>query len=205
MCGPSKQQTQITDEQQNFFKTLTDQYSQIFGQNQAIVGSLTSAFTPILQAGPSQTGFAPGQVNALNTQATERTATDYAQAQKATAQMLAAKGGGDTFLPSSVQANLLANNANAAAKERATLQNQNTLLNYQQGYQNWNTAASVLGSTASLVNPTSYASQVSGAGQNASGSAAQMASEQYAPWGAAIGALGGVAGLATGAFIQKHG
>lgn len=198
MCGPSGQQTAITDEQQNFFKQLTDQYSQIFGENQSIVGSLTSAFTPILQAGPSQTGFAPGQVNALNTQATEKTATDYAQAQRATAQMLAAKGGGDTFLPSSVQANLLANNANLAAGERATLQNQNTLANYQQGYANWNTAATVLGGTANLVNPTSYAGQATGAGQQAAGSAAAMAQEQYAPWGAAIGALGAVgAGAAT--------
>lgn len=204
MCGPSSQQTSITDEQQNFFKTLNDEYTNIFGENQAIVGALTQAFTPILQAGPSQTGFAPGQVNALNTQATEKTATDYAQAQKATAQILAAKGGGDTFLPSSVNANILAQNANAAAGERATLQNQNTLANYQQGYQNWNTAASVLGNTAGLVNPTSYAGQVSTAGTNAAGSAAQMASEQFAPWGAAIGALGSVGGMAAGGLLARH-
>lgn len=212
MCGPSGQQTQITDEQQEFFKNLTQQYSTIFGENQGIVSSLTSAFTPILEAGPSQTGYSPSEANALNTQATEKTATDYAQAQRATAQMLAGRGGGvntlggggtgSNLLPSSVNANILANNANAAATERATLQNQNLVGNYQQGYQNWNTAATVLGNTAGLVNPTQYAGQVTGAGQQAAGSAEAMAQEQYAPWGAAIGALGSVGGLAAAKAIH---
>lgn len=202
MCGPSSQETSISQEQSDFYKTLTDEYSTVFGQNQAILGNLTSAFTPILQAGPSQTGYSPSQANALNTQATEKVATDYAQAQRATAQTLAGQGGGNTFLPSSVNANLLANNANAAAAERANLQNKNLVSNYQQGYANWNTAANVLGTTASQYNPNAYSSSASGAGQQAFGSASQMSQEQFQPWGAALSTLGSVGGMALGGYLQ---
>jgi hypothetical protein len=201
MCGPSGQETDITNEQQNFYQQLAQQYSTVFGQDQQITGALTSAFQPILQAGPSQTGFAPTEENALKTQNTENVATDYAQAQKATAQVLAAKGGGDTFLPSSTASNILAGNANAAAAQRATGQNQITQANYAQGYQNWNTASNVLGSTAGLLDPTGYAGQATGAGKEASTSAQAMVAQQYAPWGAAIGSLGAVGGQALGGFL----
>ena len=198
MCGPNQQEQQITNEQADFYKNLSAQYNTVFGQDQAITGALTSAFTPILNAGPSQTGFSPSETNALQTQNTENVATNYAQAQKATAQILAARGGGDTLLPSSVNANILAGNANAAAAARSSGQNQITQANYAQGYQNWQQAAQVLTNTGQLLNPTSYASQATGAGQQAFGSAAKMADQAYAPWGAAISALGSVAGAAVG-------
>lgn len=201
MCGATQQQKDITDEQQNFYKTLSDEYSSVFGQTQAITGALTSAFMPILQAGPSQTGFAPSEENALRTQNTEGVATDYAQAQKATAQMLASQGGGNTLLPSSVNANILAQNANAAAATRAQGENQITQANYAQGYQNWQSAANVLGSTAGLLNPTGFAGATTGAGSAASTSANQVAQSAFAPWGAAMGTLGSVAGAATTGFI----
>jgi hypothetical protein len=205
MCGSNQQQTDITDEQQQFYQQLTQQYSTIFGQNQAITGALTSAFQPILAAGPSQTGFSPSEETALQTQNTENVATNYAQAQKATAQILAGQGGGNTLLPSSVSSNLLAQNANAAAAARAQGQNTITQANYAQGYQNWNTAANVLGSTAGLINPTAYSGQATGAGSAASTSATNLAAASNSPWNAAFGALGGAAGLATGAAINKWG
>jgi hypothetical protein len=204
MCGATQQQTQISDAQQNFFNTLTSQYSTVFGENQAITGALTSAFTPILQAGPSQTGFSPGETNALDTANTENVATNYAQAQKATADVLAARGGGDTLLPSSVNANLLAQNANQAAAARASGQNTITQANYAQGYQNWQTAANALGSTAGLLNPTSYSGAATGAGTAASTSAYQIAQATNSPWNAAFGALGSLAGGATGASLVNN-
>jgi hypothetical protein len=166
---------------------------------------LTSAFTPILQAGPGQQGFSSAEDTSLKTQNTETVATDYAQAQRATAQILAAKGGGNTFLPSSATANILAGNANAAAATRAQGENQINLQNYEQGYQNWSTAANVLGSTAGLLNPTGFAGATTGAGGAADTSANALAASSFAPWGAAMGALGGAAGLAGGAAINKWG
>jgi len=204
MCGATQQQKDITDQQQEFYKQLTDQYATVFGQNQGIIGALTSAFTPILQAGPSQAGFSPEQRTNLETQNTENVATDYAQAQKATAQILAARGGGNTVLPSSVDANILAQNNIAAAAQRASGQSQIVQNDYAQGYQNWNTAASVLGSTAGLLNPTGFASTATGAGSAASTSATQVAQSAFAPWGAAFGALGAVGGAAAGGYAAHH-
>jgi hypothetical protein len=198
MCGSNNQQQQITDQQQQFYQQLTQQYATVFGQNQAITGALTSAFQPILAAGPSQTGFSPSEETALETQNTENTATNYAQAQKATAQILAARGGGNTLLPSSVSSNILAQNTNAAAQQRAQGQNTITQANYAQGYQNWQTAAGVLGSTAGLLNPTSYSGQATGAGSAASTSAYQMAEAANSPWNAAFGALGSIGGAFAG-------
>ena len=200
MCGATQQQTDISNEQQQFYKTLSDQYSTIFGQSQAITGALTSAFMPILQAGPSQTGFSASEENALRTQNTQNVATDYAQAQRATAQILAAKGGGNTMLPSSVTSNILANNANAAAATRATGENAITQANYAQGYQNWQQAAGVLSSTAGLLNPTGFGGMTNTAGGSAMTGATQVANSANSPWNAAIGALGAIGGAAVGAY-----
>ena len=203
MCGTSEDQTEISSEQKEFYKDLNDQYSSIFGQNQAIVGALTSAFMPILQAGPSQTGFSPSQENAMRTQNIENVATDYAQAQKATAQILAARGGGDTLLPSSVDANLIANNTAAAAAQRSQGDLAITNANYDRGYQNWNTAASVLGSTAQLINPNAYAGSITTAGNSAYDSAYKNAQTAFQPWGAAFNVLGSAAGMASGVGMNK--
>lgn len=204
MCGSSEEQKSTYDEQQNFYKMLTKQYSDIFGQQQGIVSALTKEYLPILQAGPTQAGFSDAYDQSLRTQNTESVATNYANAQKATAQILAARGGGNTLLPSSVDANLLAQNANQAAAARAAGEQNITMKNYEQGYQNWNTAASVLGSTASLINPTSYSGQATSAGNSAATSANNIAAAANSPWNAAFGALGSVAGAATGAYIMKH-
>jgi len=205
MCGATEQQKDITDEQQAFYKQLTDQYATVFGQNQAITGALTSAFTPILEAGPSQKGFSDEQRTTMETANTENVGTDYAQAQKATAQILASRGGGNTFLPSSVDQNILASNTNAAAAAKAAGSNQIVQNDYAQGYQNWMAAANVLGSTAGLLNPTGYAGVTNTAGQNASQSATNVANSSFAPWGAAFGALGAVAGGAAGGFSGAYG
>lgn len=201
MCGATQQQTDISNEQQQFYTTLSNEYSTIFGQSQAITSALTSAFTPILQAGPSQTGFSPSEETALRTQNTQNVATDYAQAQRATAQILAAKGGGNTMLPSSVTSNILAGNANAAAATRAQGENQITQANYAQGYQNWNTAASVLGNTAGLINPNAYSGQATGAGQQAAGTANQIAQANFAPWGAVASTAGAILGGKVGSSL----
>lgn len=202
MCGSTSGQTQVSNEENQFYSTLTSQYNTVFGESQEITGALTKAFTPILAAGPSQTGFSPGETNALETQNNESTATNYAQAQKATANILAARGGGDTLLPSSVNANLLAQNANAAAAQRSQGENAITQANYQQGYQNWAQAASVLGSTAGLVSPTAFGGMTTGAGTAAMTGATDIANSANSPWNAAFGALGSVGGIAAGKWMK---
>jgi hypothetical protein len=206
MCGgATDQQKEITDEQQQFYQQLADEYGTVFPQSQAITGALTQAFLPILEAGPSQTGFSPSQETAMRTQNTENVGTNYAQAQRATAQILAARGGGNTFLPSSVSSNILAENTNAAAAARSQGENSITQANYAQGYQNWNTASNVLAGTAGLLSPTSFASTATNAGSAAATGAGNIAAAANSPWNAAFGALGTIGGLATSAGIQQWG
>ncbi len=204
MCGATDQQKQVSTEEQDFYKNLTQQYGTVFGQSQEITGALTKAFMPILQAGPSQAGFSPEQLAAERTANTEAVGQSYAQAQKATAQILAARGGGNTLLPSSVDANILARNTNEAARQRAMGENTITQANYAQGYQNWQTAAGVLGSTAGLVDPNRFASTTTGAGNAAMGSATDIANASNSPWNAAFGALGAIGGAATGGYLAHH-
>jgi hypothetical protein len=200
MCGSNSQQQQISDAQQQMYTTMNASYQTAFGQSQAITNALTAQFLPILQAGPSQSGFSQAELDARNTQATNAVATNYAQAQKATAQALAARGGGNTMLPDSVSANLLAQNTNASAAQRSQLQNQIIQQNYQQGYQNWAGATSALSNTANLLNPNAYASSATSSGTAAANTANQIAQQNNSVWNAAIGALGSVGGAALGNF-----
>lgn len=198
MCGSNSQQQQISDAQQQMYQTLNQNYQTVFGQSQAITNALTAQFQPILAAGPSQQGFNPAEVQSLNTSATENIAQDYAAAQRATAQQLAAMGGGNTTLPSSVTANILAQNTNQAAAQRSSALNQITQANYQQGYNNWTTAANALSSTAGLLSPTSYAGASTSGGTAAANTANQIAQANNSVWNAAIGALGSIGGAAVG-------
>jgi hypothetical protein len=198
MCGSTGQQQQISDAQQQMYTTLTNNYNTAFGQDQAITGALTAQFTPILNAGPGQQGFSSQENQSLNTSATANIAQNYAAAQKATAQILAARGGGNTMLPSSVDANLISQNTNEAAAQRSQAQNTITQANYAQGYQNWQQAAQVLGNTASLINPLGYASNATSSGTAAANTANQIASQNNSIWNAAIGALGSIGGAAVG-------
>jgi hypothetical protein len=199
MCGgASDSEKGIGADETAFYKNLTNQYSTVFGQNQAITGALTSAFTPILAAGPGQTGFTPSETNSLNTTAAENIGTNYAQAQRATAQALAGRGGGNTLLPDSVSANMVAANTREAAQQRSLAQNQIVQNNYAQGRQNWLSAANSLGGVANILNPTSYASPTISAGSNAFGAEDTINNSNNSLWKTAIGALGSVAGQAVG-------
>jgi hypothetical protein len=198
MCGANQQQQQISDAQQQMYQTLNSSYQTAFGQSQAITNALTAQFQPILAAGPGQQGFSAGENQSLNTSAAENIAQNYAAAQKATAQVLAARGGGNTLLPDSTSANLIAQNANLAAQQRSQAQNTITQANYAQGYQNWGQAANVLTSTAGLLNPNAYAGSATGAGTAAANTANQIAQANNSVWNAAIGALGSVGGAALG-------
>jgi hypothetical protein len=201
MCGSTGEQQNLEQQQAQMYKTLNQNYSTAFAQNQNILNSLTSTFQPILARGPYQTGYSPAQVTGLNTAASETIAQQYGAAQQAAARALAAQGGGDQLLPSSIQANTMANLAAQAAGQRATALNQNMLSNYQMGYQNWQNAANALAGVGNMVNPNAYAGSATSAGGLASTTANQIAQQSNSLWNAAIGALGGVGGVALGGFM----
>lgn len=194
MCGASDAQKNLQTQQSNFYSTLTDAYKTQFGESQGITNALTRSFTPTLQAGPGQMGYSDGEKTALDTQATEGTAADYAKAQTATAQALGAANGGNQFVPNGANQQIEAQNSTAAAGEEASLKNTVLQNDYAQGRANYDQAASVLGSTAGLLSPTAAAGAATGAGSAAGTTANQIASADNSVWQGALGALGGVAG-----------
>ena len=136
MCGATQQQTDISDEQQQFYKTLSDEYSTIFGQSQGIT------VCPDLSLPPDPSGRTqPDRILALrrdraphpeHPDRSHRLRPGPARHQPRFSPPVA---GGNTMLPSSVTSNILAQNANAAAATRAQGENTITQANYRQGYQ----------------------------------------------------------------------
>lgn len=200
--GASSQQTDLANSQQNFYNTLSNDYSTQFANQSAILSSLNNSLSPIIQAGPNQFGFSSAETNTLNSQAIQGTGQQYTNAKKALSANQAAAGGGNTTLPSGVASQQQANLASAGAAQTS-----NQLLGIQQagyetGRQQYNQAVGELGSVASQYNPTGYAGQATGAGSAAAQTANEIAQENNAasPWGLIGGLLGGVAGSFAGPF-----
>jgi hypothetical protein len=198
MCGATDDQKEISDSQQQMYKTLNDNYTTVFGQAQDILKTLTSSFTPILNAGPMQEGMTPEQKTALNTAQFENINAQSAAAQRAVAQSLAARGGGNTVLPSSVSTNALNAPITAAATARAAAANNTINQSYALGRQNWQQAINVLSGTAGLLNPTGYSSTAISGGNAAANTANQIAQANNSIWNGVIGAIGSVGGAALG-------
>ena len=205
MCGPSAAQTTIENSQIDLANQIQAQNSTVFGESQGILNSLNAAFTPILEAGPNQTGFSDAENTSLNTEATESTAQNFANAQRQMQESGAAAGGGNTFAPSGVTA---ANKASLAATGAAALsgeQNQIQQANYATGRQNFMNAAGVLGGEASTLNPVGTANAATGADSSAASTANTIQQQSTSIWSSVLGALGGVAGQAVAPAIKQWG
>lgn len=198
--GASSQQKQLQQQQTQLSQTLSNAYNQAFANQHAVFSSIRAVFDPIFNAGPSQYGFANAEDVALRTQASEGTAQEYQQASRATAERMAAEGGGNSVLPSGVQAQIQGQVAGAAAESESNKQLDITKAGYEQGRQNFLTASNAEMAVAQGYNPLGYA----GAAGNTTGSAFNMATEiqkmnnAASPWGAVGGILGGLAGSIAG-------
>ena len=193
--GASAQQNDLANQQGQFYSTMTNDYNQTFGKNQAILGTLTNTLNPIIAAGPNQYGFSQGQTDALNSQAIQGTGQEYAKAAKAANENMAAAGGGNTYLPSGVQSQqksaIASAGANQASSELLGIKN----AGYTQGYNMYQSALGELGSVAAGYNPTGYAGAATSSGTAAGNEWNQIAQENQAanPFNAILGAAGGAA------------
>jgi hypothetical protein len=197
MCGATAAQTELQQQQAEFYKNLSDAYEMQFGSSETILDSLRSQFMPILQAGPNQQGFNPAELQDLQTQAIEGTGTNYAQASKALQENQAATTGGE-FLPAGATTQLQQELATSAAAEKSQEQQQITQASYAQGHANWAAAANELNDAAQMYNPLGYAGAATSSGEAAGTTANQIAQASNSVWGSVLGALGGVAGAAVG-------
>lgn len=200
MSGASSAQEQLQQSQMNFYNTLSADYSQTFGQNQAILKSLTSSFEPILQAGINQQGFSPAELNTLNSTAVTGSGQAYASANKAVNDKLAAEGGGNSYIPSGAKTQLNEELASSAAQNVGNQELGIEEQNYATGRSNYLEAAGILGGVAGQYNPTGYAGAATGAGSAAETTANQINQENNSWVNAVVGGLSGAASSAATAY-----
>jgi hypothetical protein len=198
MCGASKEQKQISAEQNAFYQQLTQQYATVFGEQQAILATLTKEFEPILSAGPNQRGFSDAERTSLNTTAEEGVARNYEHALRAERENAAAAGGGSELLPSGGQELTEAEYARAGAEQTAAEEQQIEQADYATGRANFYGAEQALAGAAGLLSPVSYAGVANNAGEAASKTAADIAAANNAWMGPVFGAVGGVLGGLAG-------
>jgi hypothetical protein len=198
--GPTAQQTDIANSQQNFMKTLQSDFGTAFAGQQNIINGLTKSLTSTLNAGPSQFGFSQPELTALNTTATSGNAQAYQNARAAAGEAAAAAGGGAAVLPTGSQGETQAELAGKASQNLS-----NNLLGiqeagYKQGVQNYQFAEGGLQGAAGLENPQGYAGAANTAGDEAMNSATtiQKAKAAANPWSQ----VGGLVGSLAGAAIQ---
>lgn len=203
--GASADQKALETSQQQLNSSLTANYNQNFANQQAILNAVKAVYDPILNAGPSQFGFAKPEETAYRTQASEDTAQNYAQAGAAARERLAAAGGGNTALPSGAQADMENRLAGAAAESESNKQLDITKAGYAQGRQNFNNATSTEMSAAGMENPLGYAGAATSSATSAFNMATTNQQEDGAVWGQLGGLAGGLLGSIAGPIGSKIG
>jgi hypothetical protein len=182
MCGASSSEKQISQQQQDNLNTMSNEASQAFGQSSQVFQQLSSAFSPVLAAGPGQSGFTPAELANLKSQAITNTGVATRNAQQAAGERGAAQGGGTTILPSGAQMGQNAAIAEAGAQQTAGELSNINLQNAQLGQQNWMNAAGVLsGATNTFNASTGLANAATGAG-SAAFSSANSINQQNQQW-----------------------
>lgn len=199
MCGSTDAQNNILEGQQSFFDTMKAEAGTVFQENSALYNQLLGAFKPILEAGPGQEGFSAPEKAAFDTQATEKTAGDYAQAARAVGERDAGAGGGNEYIPSGQTAADRGRVAIAGAQEEASQEERITEEDYAQGNSNYKAAVSgLLGAGEAFAPSENLFSETTSAGSAAEKSANDVAQSDNA-W---MGAVGGLLGEAAGGWAS---
>jgi hypothetical protein len=196
MCGATSEQKDLQAKQAAFYDTMTQDYKTVFGEHQAILGKLTKAFEPIVDAGPNQRGFSDAERADLHTQSTEGVARNFDKAKRELNSDLAARGG-DDFIPSGSDNQMRGDLAGFAAAQKSGEDLQIEEADYATGHENWKFATGVLGGVASELNPTGFSNSATGAGSAAAETANQIAQASNSIWGSVIGGISGIAGMAA--------
>jgi hypothetical protein len=195
-CGASSAQNQIQTAQTNAYTQMTQQASQVFGQDSAVFNDLMNSFAPIVAAGPSQQGFSAQQLASLNSQAITQTGINYNNAKQAVGEAESAQGGGNA--PDVTGGAKIATDlgiATSAAQQTSSEENQIAQANWAQGNENYKAATSgLLNSTNAFNSATSANNATTGSGSAAANTANEIASQNNSWVQGVTGALGSIAG-----------
>jgi len=211
--GPTQSAQDFASRQNQLALTMGQDFSQRFGEQSDIFKNINRQLAPIANLGPSNQGFSPQELAAMNTQAINTSGAAARNAQQAVAGTLAGQGGGGTSgLVSGIQEQIRGTIASSAANQLAGAENEITQRNYETGRENFWRATSGEQSLANAENPTPYGQMAESTLNEAQKSAAQIDAEKQAranSWGGLakgiIGAglnvaTGGMSGLATRAI-----
>lgn len=200
MCATSGQE-QLASEETQAYQQAQQLTAEQYANQQAIYAPMAAKFQSIFNAGPNQQGFSAGELENLNAQAVEGTATNYSQAAKAVGEQTAAEGGGTNPLPSGAQTELKEQVATSAAQNESQQESQIQQADYSQGLANWQNAAGGLESIASGENPLGYEDAETGSAGAANTEENAIASEDTGWISGVLGAAGSVGeGWAKGGF-----
>lgn len=212
MCGATSEQktaqaneASLAASETSFYNSMTSDFAKIFSQNENILGSLTTAFEPILAAGPNQQGFSKPELTAMQTQASDLTTQGANNAQIAAAAKNATTGGSD--IPSGAQEQINAMINQSAASAGATAQENITQANYATGRANFDQAATALdqgvaateGASSGFAGATSGAGNAAATGDSTSMEGANAIQAANDAWmGPVFGMIGSIGGAALG-------
>ena len=204
MCGPSRAEQQLQGQQQQFSETLMGNYATNFAQQQAVLAHLNSVLSPVVQAGPNQTGFSPSERAALNTEAIDTTGAAAANAERAIGTETAGRNDSGNLPESGVDQTLKAGVASAEAGKLASEQLGITEADYATGRQNFEGAVAGEEALAGQYNPVPTGGLASSTNLGAFKEASQITQENNqvaADIGGGLTSLaGGAASLAGGVF-----
>lgn len=206
-CGASSQQTNTYNQQQQLSSQILQQGQQVFGDSSKVFSDLVSSLAPIVAAGPSQEGFSQAEKSALNSQAITNAGVAYKNAKEATGNAIAAQGGGnDSGVSSGANAGIEAKLASSASQNTADQLNQINLNDYATGRENYNNAVNDLTNSTNVYNAaTNLDNSATGALNGQANTANEIASQNNSWVQSVTGALGGIAGVATGGWMNNLG
>lgn len=199
MCGATQAQTNLQQQQADFYSEMTANYKTVFSEDQTLLNMVTGSMAPIIAAGINQEGFSPQEKQTLMTQADEGVARSYAQAQTALQERMAALGGdAPTTSASGEMGQMSEELAATKATTQASEKQQILQADYATGRQNYFQAVSAEEEAANLLNPNGTSTAATGAGQQASVTANDIAQANNSVWSSVMAGLGGIAGAAVG-------
>lgn len=192
MSGPSSAQLTLQQDQLAFYQQGMQESQTAFGEQQDLLAQMNAVYGPILAKGPNQPGFSTSEENALNAEAVEGTATNYASAARGVNEQEAAEGGGNNPLPSGGEEQARAQVAEAAAGQESSEESQIEQANYAAGEQQFEQAGQALATASGQLNPAGYINATTGAGSEAEKTANQINQEKNSWMAPVLGALGGI-------------
>lgn len=204
LCGATPGMQNIANQQSAFSQQLVQQATSVFGSSSKVFNDLVNSLSPTLAAGPNQEGFSPAEKANLNSQAITQTGQAYKNAKAAVGNSESAQGGGNTGLISGARIGTDMGLAESAANQTSSELSGITQADYAAGRENYKTAVAGMERAPGVFGAATSAANAATNSQEGVANTENQISQQNQSWIQSVtGALGGIAGAATGSYFGK--